>query len=188
LQTDEQLITAYQEGDMTAFEQLYERHKNALYRYFYRQINNAAIADELHQDVWMRIIKTSAVFNQQSLFTTWLFKIAHNRLIDFYRSNKSKVNDMEISASENTPNNNAIDTPTSNEQPDKSLHTQQIAQAVLAAVQELPAEQRETFLLYEQSGLSLKEIAKITQVSFESSKSRLRYAVKKLRSQLRNLL
>lgn len=185
MQTNEQLITAYQEGDFEAFEELYRRHKNALYRYFYRQVKNAAIAEELHQDVWMRIVKTSAVFNQQSLFTTWLFKIAHNRLIDYFRSNKHNTEQRAQEGNDDIINNLSSEP---NQRPDNQLNEQQIAARVLQAVDELPEEQRETFLLHEHSGLSLKEIANITQVSFESSKSRLRYAVKKLRGQLRNLL
>jgi len=187
LHTDEQLITAYQEGDLEAFDLLYKRHKNALYRYFYRQVKSAAIADELHQDVWMRIVKTSAVFNQQSLFSTWLFKIAHNRLIDFYRSNKHQ-NEAINETIDAEGNHSILTEASSSSQPDALLNEAQMAEMVLKAVDELPSEQRETFLLHEHSGLSLKEIANITQVSFESSKSRLRYAVKKLRGQLRNLL
>ena len=184
MQTDEQLIILYQQGDIEAFDVLYQRHKNALYRYFFRQVKNTAIADELHQDVWMKIVKSSTLFNQQSLFTTWLFKIAHHRLIDYYRSNKNHAvqldDDQEVYEMVlNLDHNN---------QPEQALENKQITATVLQAVDELPAEQKETFLLYEHSGLSLKEIAEITQVSFESSKSRLRYAVKKLRLQLRALL
>lgn len=187
MQTDEQLITAYQEGDLEAFEQLYQRHKEGIYRYFYRQVQNTSIADELHQDVWMRMVKTSAVFNQQSLFTTWLYKIAHNRLIDYYRSKKQAFEDNRPNQTE-SENEEQLSIANSSSQPDSLLEEAQIAELVIKAVEELPSEQREAFLLHEHSGLNLKEIASITQVSFESSKSRLRYAIKKLRSQLRNLL
>ncbi len=183
MQTDEQLILLYQGGDAEAFEQLYLRHKNALYRYFFRQLQNTAIADELHQDVWMRIIKSSAPFNQQSLFTTWLFKIAHNRLIDYYRSHKNQLL-TEILADESEKKSILSE----NHSPDKLLEEKQLAKKVLQIVDELPSEQKEVFLLYEHSGLSVKEVAAVTQVSFESCKSRLRYAIKKLRTQLSDLL
>ncbi len=192
LQTDEQLITSYQQGDVESFEILYQRHKNALYRYFYRQLQNSAIADELHQDVWMKIIKSSSPFNHQSLFTTWIFKIAHHRLIDYYRHNKNQVLQivdeqlslevgMDVESGQNEGANQSL-------QPDKLVEQKQMHKQIILAVDSLPSEQKETFLLYELSGLSLKEIAKITEVSFENSKSRLRYALKKLRLQLRDLL
>jgi RNA polymerase sigma-70 factor (ECF subfamily) len=182
--SDEQLIQWYQKGDAAAFETLYLRYKNAIYHYFYRQVQSGAIADELHQDVWLNIIKSSSRFNQQASFKTWLYKVAHNRLVDHYR--KMSRQSLHLVQDE-TPESHREDN-TETEQhatkPDDILQQQQLDQFLLDGIEQLPAEQKEVFLLYENRQLSLEEIASVTNSTYESTKSRLRYAVKKLRQHL----
>ena len=191
--TDEQLIQWYHKGNTEAFEQLYSRYKNAMYHYFFRQVQSAGIADELHQDVWLNIIKSSSGFAQQSSFKTWLYKIAHNRLVDHYRRTSKQplylVQEAGLekesdtgSAAHNSHDNHC------NDEPDTILQEQQLSNALLDGIASLPKEQKEVFLLHEKSGLTLQEIATITDSSFESTKSRLRYAVKKLRQSLAQYL
>ncbi len=190
--TDEQLIQFYQKGDAEAFEELYARYKSAIYHYFFRQVNSTGTADELHQDVWLNIIKSSAHFTQQSSFKTWLYKIAHNRLIDHYRQSSKqplylvKKDTQDDQADERAETEKTIDASSSqSNEPDMALQKQQISQLLLKAVHALPEEQKEVFLLHEKSGLTLQEIALVTENSFESTKSRLRYAVKKLRHHMK---
>ncbi len=199
--TDEQLIHSYQKGNAEAFEELYGRYKNAIYHYFFRQVQTPATADELHQDVWLNIIKSSSDFSQQSSFKTWLYKIAHNRLIDHYRQNSRQALYLVRSETQHPDHNKDIvediiedivenisetDKPIETQarqshEPEKALQEQQISQMLLDGISALPEEQKEVFLLHEKSGLTLQEIALITDNSFESTKSRLRYAIKKLR-------
>jgi len=194
--TDEQLIHSYQKGEAEAFNILYARYKNAIYHYFFRQVHTGSVADELHQDVWLNIIKSSSSFNQQSSFKTWLYKIAHNRLIDHYRqcsrqplhlvqsfAQKEDLTEEipEIDKQIETANNHSSE-------PDKALQEQQLSNALLRGINSLPEEQKEVFLLHEKSALTLQEIALITESSFESTKSRLRYAVKKLRQHMAQYL
>ena len=90
---DEQLMLAYREGDAGAFEQLYKRHKGALYRFVLRSMRDRAIAEELYQEIWMRVIEARTRYevppaprgSQHTKFTTWLYTIAHNRLVDHWR-------------------------------------------------------------------------------------------------------
>jgi len=198
--TDEQLIQWYHKGNTEAFEQLYSRYKNAMYHYFFRQVQSAGIADELHQDVWLNIIKSSSGFAQQSSFKTWLYKIAHNRLVDHYRrtskqplylvqeagleknSGQELEKESDAGSAHNSQDNRC------NDEPDAILQEQQLSNALLDGIASLPREQKEVFLLHEKSGLTLQEIATITDSSFESTKSRLRYAVKKLRQSLAQYL
>ncbi len=189
--TDEQLLHSYQKGDAEAFNKLYSRYKKAIYHYFFRQVSVMGVADELHQDVWLRIIKSSSAFNQQSSFKTWLYKIAHNRLIDYYRSagrqplylvqNNLAEDDCEADKKRETSISQTSE-------PDAVLQEQQISKTLLSAIDSLPEEQKEVFLLHEKSGLTLQEIAEISGNSFESTKSRLRYAVKKLRQHMNQYL
>src|SRR5712691_7818817 len=83
---DEELMLAYAAGDAAAFDALYARHKGGVYRYLLRQCRQAGVADELFQDVWMNLIRSRASYTPTAKFTTWLYRIAHNRLIDHYRA------------------------------------------------------------------------------------------------------
>jgi len=82
---DEQLMLAYREGDAGAFEQLYQRHKGRLFRFVLRSIRDRAIAEELYQEIWMRAIEARGRYEVQAKFTTWIYTIAHHRLVDHWR-------------------------------------------------------------------------------------------------------
>ena len=185
--TDEQLIQSYQKGEADAFAALYARYKNAIYHYFFRQVRSGGTADELHQDVWLNIIRSSSAFNRQSSFKTWLYKIAHNRLIDHYRqSSRQPLYLVQAVAQEESLTEET--TEAGKDKPDEALQEQQLNNALLKGISALPEAQKEVFLLHETSGLTLQEIALITGASLESTKSRLRYAVKKLRQHMKNVL
>ncbi len=183
--TDEQLIKDYAGGSHLAFETLYRRYKNPIYHYCFRQINTPALADELHQEIWLKVIKSSARFKQQSSFKTWLYKIAHNTLMDYYRKSEKRKHLTVIQTDSREHNDNSGEAHIQEQhQPDNTLQNKQLQKLLLNGIEELPREQKEVFLLHEKSGLSLHDIALVTQSSFESTKSRLRYAGKKLRRHL----
>jgi len=175
---DEELMLAYAAGDAAAFDALYARHRGAVFRYLRRQAGNAAIAEEIFQDVWLRLIDARASYAPRAKFTTWLFTIAHNRLMDHFRANARSA---LVSYDDNPIDDVAADTP----RPDESLARKQDAARLLAAIEALPAAQREAFLLQQEGELSLEEIATVTGVNRETAKSRLRYAMGKLRAELR---
>lgn len=187
IKTDEQLLDLYQTGNAQAFEVLYGRYKNAIYHYFFRQVSNAAMSDELHQDVWLKVIKSGHNFKHKSSFKTWLYTIAHHRLVDYYRHNSKQVLHL---VKENPLNNEANEETieftekNSESQPDNVLYTEQMQKLLLESLKALPKEQQEVFILHEKSNLSLKDIAQTMGASFEQTKSRLRYATKKLRQAL----
>ena len=178
--TDEQLLQQYSKGNNKAFETLYARYRKPVYHYFYRQVSTPASADELHQDVWLKVIKSCPQFKQQASFKTWLFKIAHNTLVDFYRSSNQRGHLQLVTETEEPGDLPILET----EPLEKELQNRQIQDIILKGIESLPHEQKEVFLLHEKSGLSLEDIARITQGSFESTKSRLRYASQKLRRHL----
>jgi RNA polymerase sigma-70 factor (ECF subfamily) len=185
-QSDESLMLAYRAGDAGAFDLLYARHRGGLYRFLIRQCGAAAIAEELFQEVWMSVVRARRTYVVQARFTTYLYRIAHNRLVDHFRRSvhRPSVAD-EAGDGEDDPVDALPADP--REQPDAKLHTKiQIErfQALLAA---LPAEQREAFVMREEAGLSVDEIAAATGVNAETAKSRLRYAVAKLRRGLEEL-
>ena len=178
--SDEELMLRYGGGDAGAFEALYRRHRGPLYRFLLRQAGNAATAEELFQDVWMRVINSRERYEVRARFTTWVYAIAHNRLVDFYRSSGRAVFlDQEESE--------AVFDATSADEigADLRLDRKRTAERLLAAFAALPEAQREAFLLQQEGDLSVEEIAAATGVNRETAKSRLRYAFSKLRASLR---
>lgn len=169
---DGQLMLAYARGDSAAFERLYRKHKDALYRFFLRQCGNQALAEELYQEVWLRVIKARESYESKAKFTTWLYRIAHNILVDHYRTPQTETDDETIA--EEIPDNAAND-------PEVILSGQEKIERFRVQLQNLPKEQLEVFLLKEEAGLSLEEIALTVGANQEAIKSRLRYAVKKLK-------
>jgi RNA polymerase sigma-70 factor, ECF subfamily len=179
---DEELMNRYRDGDAHAFEVLYTRHKGPLYRYLLRQCGAAALAEELFQDVWMKLIRARERYEARAKFTTWLYTLAHNRLIDHYRHAKTSV---PISYDDD-PDEPLIEqvADSAAHAPDNELDRRRLGQRLLEQIAALPEAQREAFLLRAESGLSLEEIAEVTGVSAETTKSRLRYALTKLRQGL----
>jgi RNA polymerase sigma-70 factor (ECF subfamily) len=177
--SDEDLMLAYRAGDAAAFDALYARHRGGVFRYLRRQAGNAAVAEELFQDVWMRLIDARARYEPQAKFTTWLYTIAHNRLMDHFRSGKRAAL-VSYDDEDDPPPEPVADTP----RPDETLARKQDAARLLVAIDALPAAQREAFVLQQEGSLSVEEIAAATGVNRETAKSRLRYAMAKLRAQL----
>lgn len=165
----------YQSGDVAAFDQIYARHKDALYRYLLRQCKNAGSAEELFQDIWLNLIRTRHRYRVQARFSTYLYRLAHNRLVDHYRRRRvigsEGIDPEQLAAAEG-------------QQPDCIEDRRRQAERLQQALDRLPAEQREAFLLRAEGGLALDEIATVTSVPRETAKSRLRYAVTRLRRML----
>lgn len=182
--SDEDLMLRYAGGDAAAFERLYARHRGGLYRFITRQCSDRGAAEELFQDVWFSVVQTRLRYRAQvgARFATWLYTLAHNRLIDWYRRN-SKVVWVEFGGGEAESAHQGQDeiAAARTEHPEVQAESRQLAARLLALLAQLPPPQREAFLLHEEGGLNVDEIAAATGTSGETAKSRLRYAVAKLR-------
>lgn len=184
---DEDLMRHYCAGDAVAFDTLYHRHKGPLYRYLRRQIG-ASHADELFQDIWLKIVKARQTYQVSAKFTTFLYTVAHRRVIDHYRRNSKAV---MMSYDENADHDEDCDATApvagrESDEPDQVVDRARQVGRIFELIEELPAPQREAFLLQEESGLTVDEIAAATQVNPETAKSRIRYAIQKLRKGLAN--
>jgi RNA polymerase sigma-70 factor (ECF subfamily) len=175
--SDEALMLAYAGGDVAAFEQLYARHRGRLYRFLLRQLRDPALADELFQDAWQRVIAARAGWTPEAPFGTWLYRIAHNRLADHWRALQHRP-PAPVDGDERTARIPDHDTP------ERTLSEFEQRRRLQLALDELPAEQREVLLLRLEQELTLEEIGAITGVGRETVKSRLRYAMDKLRARL----
>jgi RNA polymerase sigma-70 factor (ECF subfamily) len=168
---DEELMAAYRGGDARAFETLYARHRTRLFRFVLRSVQARAIAEELYQEVWMRVIEARTTYAPKARFTTWLYTIAHNRLVDHWRKRGLTLVALE-----------ADDVPSSSSDPADHAQARESLERFAAALEALPALQREAFLLHEEGELSVAEIAAATGANEETAKSRLRYAMAKLKA------
>lgn len=182
---DEVLMQSYAAGQAAAFEQLYVRHRLRMWRYFYRNTGDGALADDLAQDLWFAVVDSAARYEVRSKFTTWLFTMAHHRLVDHWRRQKPGIS-LSADTDESMRLADSLFA-ASGFEPDHQLDRQLMAQALLAALAQLPIEQRECFLLQVEADMTVAEIAQATGVAEETAKSRLRYARAKLRAALEEL-
>ncbi len=177
LPTDEALMLAWAGGDLHAFESLYARHRKRLFGFLLRQLRDTALAEEIFQDVWQRVISARSGWQPDAAFSTWLFRIAHNRLNDHWRAARHRPAapadaELRLAALED------------GQTPEAELSEFEQRRRIQRAMEELPLEQREVLQLRLDQELSLEEIGQITGVGRETVKSRLRYAMDKLRAGL----
>jgi RNA polymerase sigma-70 factor (ECF subfamily) len=176
---DDALMLRYgADGDMAAFEELYGRHKGALYRYLLRQCTDPDAAQDLYQEVWSRVIRARESYRPSGKFAAWLFRMARNCLADRARQANRRPGDTWWEGLDD--HQLAGDT----RGPEQAQALDESAARLRVALEELPPEQRDAFLLHQESGLSLEEIGRVAGVGRETIKSRLRYAVARLRERL----
>ena len=181
--SDEELLAAYAAGDARAFGELYDRHERAIYRFFLRQGAAASAADDLLQETWLAVVRNAASFEPRAKFTTWLYTVARSKMIDQWRARDDTVSLAYFAGDAANEPDATLDIPAGDAcRPDHQVMARAEARAFLAAVETLPPAQREAFLLQVEGGLSLDEIAAVTGAAHETVKSRLRYAMNKLRS------
>ncbi|MEM7401099.1 MAG: sigma-70 family RNA polymerase sigma factor [Pseudomonadota bacterium] len=177
--SDENLMLQYQQGEQAAFETLYRRYKNVLYRYFLKHCSDRQQSEELYQEVWIKLINSTKRYQPKAKFKTYLFTIAHNTLIDFYRKAKPKQT-IEFEDAEITEDLSNLST--SLALPEDEFTLKQKSKHLMQALQNLPADQKEAAMLHFEQDMSVQEIAEVTQVKPETAKSRLRYAKNKLKA------
>ena len=188
-QLDQTLMLAYAKGDAAAFDLLYGKHKMAIYRFFIRQNLTTAVAEELCQETWFKLINNRASYQANALFTTYLFTIARRIAIDYAQKKsvlfeKQQIED-NLSSLDNQESNKTQQITEKNHRSQlDATANQALATALKQQIAALPYEQREVFLLKQEAGFSIDEIAKITFQNKEKVKSCWRYALQKMRKGL----
>ncbi|MEX0708953.1 MAG: sigma-70 family RNA polymerase sigma factor [Woeseia sp.] len=169
---DAELMLRYKRGDLAAFETLYRRHNDALYRYLLRLSRNPDTAADVFQDAWSKIIASRDRYRPTATFRTFLFRVAHNCFIDQLRRSQRRP-----PAGEKDPD--TLEAPLSDPLGHASMSEDRAR--LLSALNTLPEAQQHAFLLHQEAGLSIAQIAEATGVNKETAKSRLRYAMNKLK-------
>jgi len=180
--SDETLMARYARGDAGAFTALYRRHELRIWRYIERNVASRAAAEELMQEVWFAVARDAERYRPTARFTTWLFTIARNRMVDAARARRPHVSLDALGSEADAVVERLTADPRAS--PAAAAEARDQAAALRQALARLPLEQRDAFLLQLEGDLSVEEVAAITRASFETVKSRLRYA----RTRLRELL
>lgn len=174
--SDEALMLSYRDGDDGAFRILYYRYRAPLMRFSRHLVGSASDAEEVFQETWIAVVNTRASYSVRARFNTWLFAIAHRRAADRHRRRaRHPVQPWTESI--------AVEAETAHHtvQPAEAAIAEARQHALQAAIAALPFEQREVFLLRAETGLGVREIARLTRAPPETTKSRLRYALRDLR-------
>jgi len=176
---DARLMLRYAAGDAGAFDALYAAHRGALWRFIRRSVKDAAATDDVFQECWSRVIANRERYRPEARFATWLYRIAHNCCMDHWRKSgrrdrREAMDDGAIAAAADE----SLDGPV------EAVLAGEASERLAAALERLPPEQRTAFLLYVEGGLSVAEIGEATAVNPETAKSRLRYAIARLKQSL----
>jgi len=188
--SDAELMERFKGGDAAAFEALYRRHEVKVFRYLFRHVQDRAAANDLMQDVWFGVARSADRYQPTAKFTTWLYTLAHHRMVDLRRARRNHLS-FDTGSARHGPDDEEsrrlVDdlADASSAEPPAAVARAQAGQRLLVALGALPAEQREAFVLQAEGELSVEDIARVTGTSFETVKSRLRYARSKLREWLR---
>jgi len=186
--SDEALMLEYAKGKgrtkTKAFEVLYRRHKDSLYRFVRRQCRDPDITYDLVHEIWLRMIRGSRRYQPQAKFTTYLFTLARNRMVDYYRAQAARISTSELGPDQ-TDMEELADP--SHDDPEMRAHICDLLERSLERIYQLPQVQREAVLMYAE-GLALREMAEITQVPIDTARSRVRGGLARLREDLGGLL
>jgi len=187
--SDEQLMLRYQQGDARAYEELLGRHYRPVFRYLIRSVRDRTVAEDLLQDVFMRVIRGAEAYRETAKFTTWLYTIAKNTLIDAarkqkFRNHQSLDQPMRTDAEGGSARVDFVRDERSEGNAVRRLADRQFTETLQQVLERLNPEQREVFLLREFQHLSFSEIAEVVKASENTVKSRMRYALTFLRNEL----
>jgi RNA polymerase sigma factor (sigma-70 family) len=182
--SDEALVARYAAGDVAAFGELYSRHELPLWRCLLRQCRDRGTAEELMQEVWFAVTREAPKFRADGRFLPWLYTIARNRVIDRHRAEHA-TESLDAAVEDGEPLAARL---ADEDSPSPALLSErrEQGQAILIALKRLPHEQREAFVLQTEAELSVEDIARVTGTTFETAKSRLRYARDRLKALLRD--
>ncbi len=187
--TDEELMLAYQKGDVRSFDLLITRYQREIYNFIYRFLNDAQGAEEAFQEVFERVLRSAASYSPQAKFSTWVYTIARNFCIDTFRKKKLRHNvslEEPLGSSDDTGRLEDV-LPDDAPKPDQEASAHDLENKLAEALSRINPDQRDVFLMRDQQGLQFDEIAEIIGVSVNTVKSRMRYALQALQEEFKKI-
>jgi len=175
---DAELLFAYAKGDVPAMDRLVGRYRQVLFSWFLGMTGSRADAEDLFQDLWVRVIRNADRFENVS-FRAWMWQIARNLLIDFRRKKKPDVSLDEVETEDDQPLLEQLVSP--EKSPAEGYEQADLARRAMRAVGQLPEIQREIFLMRVQGDLSFSEIAETLKIPLNTALGRMHDATTKLR-------
>ena len=185
--SDEALMLRYQKGDARAFEVLLTRHRRPIYNFILRFVGDRAASEDVLQETFLRVIKGADTWERQAKFTTWLYTIARNLCVDASRRGKHrKAASLDAPMSRDADDSRTLLDVTADKSVsvDRQAIGNELGVKMQAAIAKLSEEQREVFLMREFHDMQFKEIAVVVGCPENTVKSRMRYALEKLREEL----
>lgn len=183
--SDERLMARFKRGDSSAMDELVRRYEKPLFSFLWRMLSNGADIQDIFQEVWLRVIAKSRDFRQDR-FKGWIFKIAHNLVIDASRRNKKWVSLDEPRPGADEADGKMLDSLVSGDPgPASRVNGTDIRRAIAEALAELPKEQRAVLIMRMESDLTFREIAEILDIPLNTCLARMQYALSKMRTLLR---
>jgi RNA polymerase sigma-70 factor, ECF subfamily len=188
---DEQLMLAFKSGDARAFHTLVQRHRGPVFNFILRYTQHRQRAEDLLQETWLKVVRSTHEYQPKARFTTWVYTIARNLCVDSARKEsyrKTESLDAPVDALDDDGRTRGdLVADAEGATPDRAAHNVRLRPILARALASLPEEQREVFLLREYQGIGFKEIAEVTGVNENTVKSRMRYALEGLRKRLAEL-
>lgn len=188
--SDEQLMLAYKSGDARAFATLVQRHRQPVFNFILRYVGHRQRAEDVLQETWLKVVRSSSEWQPKARFTTWVYTIARNLCVDSARKESFRKTESLDAPTGPDDDGRALGETVPDDAgagPDRAAHNVRLRPMLERALLALPAEQREVFLLREYQGIGFKEIAEVTGVNENTVKSRMRYALEGLRKRLEEL-
>jgi RNA polymerase sigma factor (sigma-70 family) len=180
--TDHDLIQRFISGDQSSVETLILRHKNKVYGYISMYIRDQALAEDIFQDTFLKVIKSlkTGRYQENGRFISWVMRIAHNLIIDHFRREKQ----MHVISNDDYESDLFNSKKLCEENVEDVMVKRQVIKDVRRLIQLLPEDQREVVILRHYTGLSFKEIADISNVSINTALGRMRYALINMRKMM----
>lgn len=177
--SDYELIQRFIKGEQSCFEEIIHRHKNKVYAYISLYIRDQALAEDIFQDTFLKVIQSvkAGKYYDNGKFLSWVMRIAHNLIIDHFR----RLKQMNTTSSDNYESDLFNSKKLSEANVEETMVAAQIRKDVRKLISQLPDDQREVVILRHYAGLSFKEIAEITDVSINTALGRMRYALINMR-------